>query len=169
MPASLVKIIASIDVGHSPASLLKMSLFHRCFFTHFVSKSKLLGLFKWNIDWEWVNICLEIPFTKNGVGLETSQLFCIANHLSSFCLIRSLTKKCFWIESGKFVNVPKSFQALNFRFSFPLWSVTSVSSSPEHSFSFTVAQNFILNRSLVLKLFVFFLDILNIYSQRKYV
>ena len=36
-------------------------------------------------------------------------------------------------------------------------------------FSFTVAQKFILNDSLVLKLFVFFLDTLKIYPQRNYV
>ena len=27
-----------------------------------------------------------MPFTKNVNGLETSQLFCIANHLTGFCI-----------------------------------------------------------------------------------
>ena len=35
--------ILSKDAGHGPASLVKMSLFHRCFFTHFVSKNQLPG------------------------------------------------------------------------------------------------------------------------------
>ena len=36
--------ILSKDAVHRPASLLKMSLFHRCFFKHFGSKSQLPGL-----------------------------------------------------------------------------------------------------------------------------
>ena len=35
--------ILSKDAGHGPASLVKMSLFHMCFFTHFVSKNQLPG------------------------------------------------------------------------------------------------------------------------------
>ena len=97
-------------------------------------------MFKWNIGWKWVDICFQIPFTKNVVSLETSQMFCIANHLTSFCLIRVLTKSCFWTESSKCVNIPKVFQALvssdmnvNFWFCFPLWSITSGTSCLEHS------------------------------------
>ena len=90
------------------ASLLTMSLFYRCFFKHFVRRNQQLGFFKWNIGWKWVNACLKIPFTKNMVSLETSQLFCIANHLTGFCIKRVLTERFFWTEYSKFGNVPKS-------------------------------------------------------------
>ena len=69
-----------------------MLLFRRCFFKHFASQNQRPGLFKWSIGWKWVNARLEIPFTKNVDGLETSQLFCITNHLTSFCIIRVLTE-----------------------------------------------------------------------------
>ena len=57
--------------------------------------------------------CSEIPFTKNVIDLETSQLICILNHLTSFCLRRVLTKNCFWTESIKFINVPKSVSGID--------------------------------------------------------
>ena len=74
----------------------------------YVIRNKLLDLFKWNIGWKWIKVYLDIPFTNNVHGLETSQLFCIANHLTSFCLIRVVTERFFWRESSKFVNVTKS-------------------------------------------------------------
>ena len=33
------------DAGHRPASLLKMSLFHKCFVKHFDSKNQLPGFY----------------------------------------------------------------------------------------------------------------------------
>ena len=153
-----------------------MSLFHMCFFKHFADKNQQPGLFKWNIGWKWVNACLEMPFTKNVDHLETSQLFCITNHLTGFCIIRVLTERFFWTEYSKFANVPKSVSGIDLlRYECKLAILFSfeVSCLERHvrntPFSFTVAQKFILNDSLVFKLFVFFLDILKIYSQRNYV
>ena len=37
--------ILSKDAGQLPASLLKMSLFHRCFLKHFASKNQLPGFY----------------------------------------------------------------------------------------------------------------------------
>ena len=149
-----------------------MSLFHRRIFKHFASKNQQLGLFKWNFGWKWVNVCLKIPFTKNVVSLETSQLFCIANHLTGFCIVRVLTERFFWADYSKFGNVPKSVSGIDhFRYECKLMIFffilkCHIQNTP---FSFTVAQKFILNDSLVFKLFIFFLDILKIYSQRNYV
>ena len=153
-----------------------MSLFCRCFFTNF-TKNKLSGLFKWKIGWKWVNICFETPFTKNVVGLETSQLICIANHLSSFCLIRVLTKNCFWTKSSKFVNVLKSVSGIDlFRYECKLvilFSPFEVSRLEQHirntPFSFAVVQKFILNDSSVLNVFVLFSGYIEDLSTKKYV
>ena len=149
-----------------------MSLFHRWFFKHFASKNQLPGLFKWKIGWKWVNFCLEMPFTKNVDGLETSQLFCIANHLTGFCTILVLDKRCFWTEYGNFVTVPKSVSGIDlFRYECKLkiFFFLLKCHVRNTAFSFTVVENVSLNDSLGLKLFVFFLGILKIYSQRNYV
>ena len=45
---------------------------------------------------------------KNVDSLETGPLFCTANHLTGFCIIRVLTERCFSTKYTKFVNVPKS-------------------------------------------------------------
>ena len=37
--------ILNKDAGHRPASLLKMSLFHKCFVKHFDSKNQLPGFY----------------------------------------------------------------------------------------------------------------------------
>ena len=39
------------DAGHRPASILKMSLFHRCFSNILLAETN-----KWNIGWKWVKI-----------------------------------------------------------------------------------------------------------------
>ena len=90
-----------------------MSLFDRCFYKDFASKNQQSGLFKWNIGWKWVNVCLKIPFTKNVVSLETWQLFCIANHFTGFSMIRVLTERFLWAEYSKFGNVPKSVSGID--------------------------------------------------------
>ena len=90
-----------------------MLLFHRCFVKHFASKNQQPGLFKQNIGWKWVNASYEIPLTKNVDGLETSQLFCIRNHLTGFCITRILSEKFFWTEYSKFANVPKSVSGID--------------------------------------------------------
>ena len=111
--------------------------------------------------------CLEIPFNKNEDSLETSQLSCIANHLTGFCIIRVLTQRFFWTEYSKFVNVPKSvlcmFQALissdmnvNLWFSFSFWSVTSGTSRPEHSLFIYCNPKTYFEWCLVFKRFCFF-------------
>ena len=110
------------------------------------------------------------------VGLETSQPFCIANHLTSFFLIRVLPKNCFWTEPSKCVDVPKSVSGIDlFRYECKLALFFSpLKSCPKRHvqntpFSFAVAPKLILNDSSVLKFFVFFLDILKLYSQSNYV
>ena len=148
-----------------------MSLFCRWFFKHVARKNQQPGLFKWNIGWKWVNVCLEMPFTKNVDCLETSQLFCIANHLIGFCTILVLAKSCFLTKYCNFVNVPKSVSGIDlfrceckFKIFFFLLKC-HVWNTP---FSFTVVQKVSLNDSLGLKLFMFFLGILKIYSQINY-
>ena len=70
-------------------------------------------------------VCLNEKLAGNGLTsvLKYLSLKCgrfgnqptdsIANHLSSFCLIRVLTKNCFWTESSKFANVPKSVSGID--------------------------------------------------------
>ena len=95
------------------ASLIKMSLFHWCFFTHFASKNQLPGFYKQSIGYKLVNACLEIPFTKNFDGLKTSLLFYIENHWTGFCVIRVFPKRCFGTEYRKFVNVSRSVSGIH--------------------------------------------------------
>ena len=98
-------------------------------------------------------------------SLETSQVFYIENDSTGFLHNNS----SYWkgVSEQTIVSLlmfQKVFQAfissyrnINLWFSFPLWSVTSRTSHPEHFFFLlTVAQKFILNNSLVFKLFVFF-------------
>ena len=114
--------ILSKDTGQRPASLLKMLTLPQVFFLqHFASKNQLPDLFKWNIGWKWVNVCLKIPFTKNVDSLETSQLFCIVDHLTGFCIIRVLTERFFLTKYSKFFNIPKSVSGIDlFRYEFKL-------------------------------------------------
>ena len=110
--------------------------------------------------------CLEISFTKNVDGLETSQLFCIAHHWTGFCL-EFLLKGVFEQSKVSSLMFQKVFQALiSSDMNVNLWFLFSFEvAHPEchvqnTPFAFTIAQKFILNDCLVFKLFVFFLDIL---------
>ena len=96
-------------------------------------------------------------------GLETSQLLCIANHLTSFWLITALTERCFWTEYSKFVMFQKSVLGIhlfrgncNFLFFFPFQVSCPKRHVRDTSFSFTGAQSFILNDNLVFKDFLCF-------------
>ena len=46
--------ILSKDAGHRPASLLKISLFHRCFLHILLVKPNTWFFHKWNIGLKWV-------------------------------------------------------------------------------------------------------------------
>ena len=103
-------------------------------FSHILLKTNCLVCLNGTLAENGLISCFEIPFTKNVVSLETSQLFCITNHLTSFCLIIVLTKK----YPVSLLMFQKVFQVLissdinvNLWFSFLLWSVTSGTSHLE--------------------------------------
>ena len=62
---------------------------------------------------------------------KTSQLFCIANYLTGFFIVRVLTERCFQTDYNKFANIPKSVSKPVIFFS--LCIVMSITSCPEHS------------------------------------
>ena len=114
-----------------------MSLFLRCFFTHFASKNQLLGLsINGTLAGNGFMSVWQCFSLKMWTVLKPANCF-NADHLTGFCIIRVLTERCFLRDYSKFVNVPKSVSGIDlfryecklviffFRLKCHVWNITS--------------------------------------------
>ena len=51
-----------------------------------------------------INVCAEIPFSKNAHHTETSELICFANQLTGFYMTRVLTERYFRTDFRLLLN-----------------------------------------------------------------